>query len=605
MRAPRATAASARLAAIIIVLSTLLGGAARLVTVTWGSPFLFHPDERGFVMWEAAGIEWRGLVHDDWRPRTTTYGPLMYELAIGLKWTFLGGIDEARREAAQYGDEWAYVTAANERWREGEPFSFLRWTHLVRAAGAIGSALAILLMGLAAWRLSGPRAGAITAVLTASSAGLVQASHYATTDSLLIVQIAMLLHASALLARARSTWPAIYAGLALGAMAATKMTGLLLLAVVPIAIASSGAGEGALRSDRAIAWRVVPRLAAAMTTRRFVIVVVVMLAVYAVLCPWAIVDRDAYFDVPEHLSGRGVLLQQYRDSEYGFYDWRYPFNGTPRYLYQLTHVLPYALGVPVMLAGIAGLLRGLRRDATVDARIALAAALPTFLLVGSWGVKTIRYALPIVPGLVLAAGVLLARALDRGAVVRAIAALVLAAGIARGVAFTGMFLHDDPRVLAGRWLLERLEPGDTIVVDPEGSYTAPLGANEDGVGVDRTAIPGVRVRRLWQSRPTDVPSHVDSMLRDARFVVVGELYRRRGMHPESPWRAPAHARFYRALFDGETGFELVATFPRAPSFGPFRWDESDAEAFAVAFDHMPVYVFERRGEYRSPFAPSR
>ena len=565
----------------------LLGGVGRLVTVRWGDPFLFHPDEKGFVMWEAASIEWRGLTRDDWRPRTTTYGPVVYELAIGLKWAFLGGLDEARRDVALYPDDWAYVSAANAGWLEGEPFSMLAWTQLVRTFMAITSALAIALLALAAWRLSGPVAGAVAAWLAAPCVGLVQASHLATTDSLVLVEIAMVLHASARLARGGGLGAAAYAGVALGLVAATKTTGLLLLAVLPIAIASDTRApfRGAVR---------------ALATARFGLAVVLAIAVYTVLCPWGVFDRATYEAVGGNVSGVAVLRSQYTDHDYGFYDWRFPYNGTTPYLYTLTHVLSYAVGVPVLIAAIAGLARS-RRASALDARIALAAALPTFLLVGMWGVKTIRYAMPMVPGLLLAAALVLARMLDRGALARVIAVLVIAAGLARGVAFTGMFLEPDPRTLAGRWLLDRIEPGDVVALEPEGSYTAPLGTNDDGVGIERVAPHPIAMRKLWWGAPADVRGHVDRALRGARFVVVGEIYRRRGMHPEATWRAPMQARFYRALFAGETGFELVATFAREPRLGPIAWDESDAEPFAVAFDHMPVYVFERRGEYVSPF----
>jgi hypothetical protein len=581
-------------AALAIVLTTLIGGAARLATVTWGDPFLFHPDERGFVMWEAASIEWRGLTHGDWRPETTTYGPVIYELALALKWTFLGGIEHARRQASESPDAWAYVHAGIEAWDDGDPFSFLAWTQLVRTFGALASAIAIALLAAAAWRLEGARAGVVTAVLAASSVGLLQAAHYATTDSLVLVEIAMLLHACAGLARRGGWGNAIYAGLSVGLIAATKSSGLLLLAAVPIAIASSPGASGAPWPDRALARRWLGRSLAALATSRFVIVVAVMVATYAALCPWAFFERELYFGVPANRSGAAVLMSQYTDHDYEFYDWRFTYNGTVPYLYLITHVLPYAVGVPILIAAALELARSIGRGAA-SARIALFAALPTFLLVGMWGVKTIRYALPSVPGLLLAASFLLARAIDRGGASRAIAGVAIALVLARGVAFTAMFLEPDPRTLAGRWLDDHAAPGDVIVLEPEASYTAPLGGNEDGVGVDRPARRDIRVRRLWSQRPAPsaVAAHVDSTLRGARYLVIGEWYLRRGLHPEAPVRAPEQARFYRALTTGELPFRRVAAFPRAPRLGPFAWDESDAEILAVCFDHMPVYVYER------------
>lgn len=596
-----------RLALVAILLATLAGTALRLSTVTWGAPFLFHPDERGFVMWEAAAIEWRGLTHDDWRPRTTTYGPVVYELAIASKWLFLGGIAASREEAARYPDEWSYVQAGLEAWDDGEPYSFLAWTHLVRALVALASGLAVALMGLAAWRLRGPLAGGVTAWLVAGCAGWIQASHLATTDSLLLVEIAMLLDAASRLARRGGIGSALYAGVALGLMAATKMTGLLTLAVIPVAIAASATHRPHTRLASARSW--IGRALAALATRRFGAAVLATIATYALFCPWAFFDRDAYYDVPANRSGTAVLLTQYTDHDYEFYDWRFTYNGTTPFLYVLANVLPYAVGLAVLAAAVVELSRAPRRREDA-ARIALAAALPTFLLIGPWGVKTIRYAMPIVPGLLLAAGVFCARALARGgALARTLAVLAIALGLARGLALTAMFWHPDPRVLAGRWLLDRAHPGDVVVVGPEASYTAPLGTNDDGVGVERPAPEGLRIRRLWQARPEGraVAAHLDAMLHDARFLVVGDFYLRRGLHPEARERAPTQARFYRALVGGDTGFELVATFPRAPCLGPLCWDEENAEILAVAFDHMPVRIYERRGPYRSPFveAPSR
>jgi hypothetical protein len=586
------------------VLATLVGGAARVGTVRWGHPFLFHPDERAFVMYEAATVEWRAITYGDWRPRTTSYGPFVYELAVVLKWMFDGGYSHARQQVERYDDELSYAAAGGPGPADpSAPFSLLRWTHLVRLAGAIGATIAIALMGVAAWTLAGARAGAMTAWLAAMAAGLIQVSHFATTDSLLLLWAAMLLHACARIARGGGLGAAAYAGVALGLMAATKMPGVVLGAALPVAIAASPGARGALSPDRRGAWHWALRTLRAAATGRFLLSVAVAMVVFVALCPWAFFETDVYFATEGPRSGRDMLMVQYTEHDYAFWDWRFDYNGTPHYLYLLTHVLPYAVGVPVMIAGFLGSLRGVRED-RVAARLALAAWVPTFLLVGSWGVQTIRFAIPMVPGLLLGAGLFCAEWWDRGRLGRAIAIFVIAAGAARGAAFTGMFLEDDPRVLAGRWLLDHAQRGDTIVMGPEAPYSPPLGLNEDGVGVERPPVPGVRVLRLWQSRPSDVAQHVDSLLVDARYLVIDDFYLRRGLHPEADRRAPAQATFYRALLAGETGYELVASFEREPRLGPLVWHERDADTFAVVFDHMPVWIYERRGEYRSPF-PAR
>ena len=64
----RATA----LCALVVAASVVVGGVARVGSAGWGLPYLLHVDEKGFVLWEVAAVEWRALRQDDWRPRTTT-----------------------------------------------------------------------------------------------------------------------------------------------------------------------------------------------------------------------------------------------------------------------------------------------------------------------------------------------------------------------------------------------------------------------------------------------------------------------------------------------------------------------------------------------------
>lgn len=601
--------ARSRWAAALVAIAALLGGAARLGTVDWGHPHLLHVDEKGFVMMEAASIEFRGLSEGDWRPRTTTYGPVLYGVALGLKWLFLGGLEEAERQVAAHPAEWPYVSHGLQG-GDDAPFDFLAWAQLARGFGALFATLGLLMLARAAWLLRGPEAAVATAWVAAASVGMIQHAHFFTSDALVVGEAGFFLHACALLAR-RRRWAGAYAGIVLGGILATKMTGGLLLAVVPVAIGAAGpspspsrereggsdsrargragVGGGPLSAGSWWARGELRRILAALATVRFLGVVAVALGVYALLCPWGVFERDVYTDVPGNRSGLEVLRTQYTEREYAFYDWRFTYNDTTDYLYVLEAVLPYAMGALALLAAGLGVLLAFRRGGWPE-RIAAMAAVPTFLLVGHWGVKTIRYVVPALPGLCLAAGFVLARGWKAGPLGKAAAALVVAATVGWGAIYTAALLEDDPRVQAGRWLAAHAEPGDVVVVEPEDAYTAVFDPGE----TERLSI-----RPLWTHRPSDaqVPAHVDGMLRDARYVVIGDWYRRRGQHPSAPARAPMQHRFYDAMMSGQTGFRLVARFDNMPSF----IDERGAEALAVDFDHMPVWIFERAGRYRSPF----
>lgn len=585
----------ARAAVLAALLAALAGGAARVGTVRWGEPELLHVDELGFVMWEAAEIEWRGLRHGVWMPRTTTYGPVIYASAIALKWLFLGGRAHAIAETERYPSSWAYVEASIGG-GDDAPIDFLAWTHLCRTLCALLGTLGVAAMARAAWILRGPEAAVATAWVGAWSVGLIQHAHYFTTDGMVAGQAGFFLHACALLSRERRWRSAIYAGVVLGVMAATKLTGAMLLAAVPIALAVRGRAGG-LEPGGALSRRWWVRPVGALVSARFGVVVALALLTYALLCPWGVFDRERYQAVEANRSGAAVFASQYTDHDYGFYDWRFTYNDRPHYLYELEVVLPYALGSLTLLAALVGLGTALRRGHDAE-RIALAAALPTFLVVGSWGVKTIRYEVPLLPGLVLAAGLFLGRAWRRGERARrAMVAVALGATTAWGLAYTLALTRVDPRIAAGRWIRDHAGAGDVVVVEPEASYTAVVG---ERLGVTPRTPP---VRTLWRAQPgeAEVRGHVDRLLADARYLVIGDWYRRRGAHPHAHERAAPQAAFYRAVFEGRTGYELVATFESTPRLGPLVFDERGAEALSVCFDHMPVWIFERRGPYRSPF----
>ncbi len=91
--------------------------------------------------------------------------------------------------------------------------------------------------------------------------------------------------------------------------------------------------------------------------------------------------------------------------------------------------------------------------------------------------------------------------------------------------------------------------------------------------------------------------------------------------PRLPSRYPMAIEFYRALFAGELGFELIATFTAYPTIGPFQFPDQETpfppaepslirdelgaisiylppaeEAFSV-YDHPQVFLFRKTSEY--------
>jgi hypothetical protein len=70
-----------------------------------------------------------------------------------------------------------------------------------------------------------------------------------------------------------------------------------------------------------------------------------------------------------------------------------------------------------------------------------------------------------------------------------------------------------------------------------------------------------------------------------------------GSLSRNPRRWPMSIAYYRALFSGELGFELIGDFASYPALGPWwRADQEAEEAFTV-YDHPRVFIFRKTAAY--------
>ncbi len=585
---------------MLVVLALVVAAIARVGTAGWGLPMRYHVDELGFVMWVAAHAEWHGFVRGSFEPTVTTYGPLVYELALATKWLISGtaGVSEAAHEVS---DGWAYLTLLDDPART--PITMNGWIHAMRIVSAWVGVGTVMVLARATKRLAGPEAAAIVAWLAALAPGLVQVSHFYTPDGLLLLFEVMGLDAATLLLDRPSSSRASYAGIAIGLILATKMTGALVALLVPWALFARREhgpdvpGTGAL--------------ARACFSRWTWIAVLASLVTYAVFCPWAVMRGPSYFTGGGGPTSGAFMLGTLYESDFRYYDWRFAYLDDVRGLAFFTSLLPYILGVPTVVAGLVGLFAGERRTRV----IAWGLLVPSFALVSGWTVITIRYALPLAPPILLSASALLARLVMSPRVTAsarvpwrrvglALLAIVLGVTLARGLAWTLMFTEEDPRTLASRWIASHAADGDIVVAEGDRPYTAPLGAPDEPMGALAHEMPDIEVRRLFGGDELGalIPPHTTRLLRHARYLVISQWMSSRARTDAAVAESPGHALFYRALFTGQLGYTEVARFDRTPHLGPLRWDETGEEQLAVCFDHCPVVIFERTGDYVSPFA---
>ncbi len=65
----------------------------------------------------------------------------------------------------------------------------------------------------------------------------------------------------------------------------------------------------------------------------------------------------------------------------------------------------------------------------------------------------------------------------------------------------------------------------------------------------------------------------------------------------NPQRWPLSIAYYRALFSGELGFDLIGDFTSYPNLGPLRFNDDSAEEAWTVYDHPRVFVFRKSPNY--------
>jgi 4-amino-4-deoxy-L-arabinose transferase-like glycosyltransferase len=172
--------------------------------------------------------------------------------------------------------------------------------------------------------------------------------------------------------------------------------------------------------------------------------------------PYAILDyrtftTDVVFDITHLSGGHGVDLGR-------------------GWVYHLTTSLPYGLGIPIFLAAIGGIVP-MARHYPRHAFVVLLFGAGFYASIGSGQTVFFRYVLPLVPILCLPAAVATARGaawlaartdFNRTAVLCVLTLAVAGAGLVNCVWFDVLLSRTDSRVLAGRWLATRVQPGDSL-----------------------------------------------------------------------------------------------------------------------------------------------
>src|SRR5215831_16456440 len=328
-----------------------------------------------------------------------------------------------------------------------EPF-FL----IPRVISAIAGTLSVLLVFRLGRQLRDDTTAIVSALFFTFASMHVRGSHFGTTDvvmtSLIVAAVCLLIDAH----RTRRRGQFVAAGVVAGLAAATKYNAVLL--GVPMLVSHVLNVWDSPPSHRREAW----------LDPRIIYFSIPFAAAFAVGVPFVVLDRAPFLDAMRELAHALNVGDVHTDLGNGW-------------LYQLTFSLRYGMGVPLLVAGLAGSVLLIWREPRTGLLL-LSFPLAYYGVAGGIRLLFVRYAMPIVPFLCVTAAYLVCCSaawmasrvsrFNQFKQVSAVVAAVLAAAIVWPAAadvwrFDRIINATDNRVVVAQWFFDHVPPGDTLL----------------------------------------------------------------------------------------------------------------------------------------------
>jgi YYY domain-containing protein len=615
---------------IVLAGTLLLAIGLRIYGIDWDKGYAYtpHPDERAILM-NVSALEfpsigdWRLLgsaENSPWNPRWFAYGSFPLYLLRFIQYVY----------------DWLPWSDINDLRIVGRSIS---------ALADVAAVAVVYFLGRSAY---GRREGLLAAAMASVAVIHIQLSHFYAVDTLLSLFTAVSLFFMYLIARDGKCKYSVLAGLFIGLGLATKISQAPILfayAMAHILFLANAVGRDKAHTTALERARI--------SLQGIGGGVAAMLVALLVVQPYMFLDwSNFYSDVVE----QSEMVRRIRD-----YPYTRQYIDTPPYWYQIRQLATWGLGWPMGIVAWAGLVyAGLRstpvrfglaylalgwaapmlllcfstsilvvlasslmafmatvamiplkrRQARPDLLL-LAWVLPYLLIIGALEVKFVRYLLPVTPILLIFGARLVIEVWERVSnnfpktrpIAIALGILVLASTGLYAIAYVDIYGESHTAVRTSNWLKSNAPKGAVILKEHW-----------------EEAIPGIGEMQELPLYEDDTPfkfRRISEMLSEGDYIVLysNRLY---GTIPRLEERYPISREYYRALFGGQIGYELVnletayptiagvsivhETFSRPGLSGPAKMSSFEPkttrkinlgfadESFSV-YDHPTAMVF--------------
>jgi len=517
----------------------------------------FHPDQQTLI--EAAQ-----RLQDPTDPPLTAYGLLpIYLAAAALK---------AGSLVAGYQADLA--TASGQRLA----------VISVRALSALLSCLTLWLLWVCGRAYFGRVTACIAVIVVAVAPLAVQQAHFYTVDGIFTLIVVAAVYRILVASERDDLRSYLVCGALVGVAGAVRLngllTGLILLAIHLWRPASQEQKEGAF--GRLMVRACSPRL---WLSGLAAIVTLVAIQPYIITDPGRLTQAVTPDDLAYSVSvARGEFLRV----------WSLVDVHTVPYLHFWSTLWPSGVGWPLTLAFIVSIGHALWRPRWQTSLLVLWLVL-YFIPIGGLHTKHVRYLLPMLPFLALLFADMVRRFASSESLILRHGTLVLSLFILAhvgiyGTAFARVYVTEDSRLEARRWLDANLPQSTRIAVE-HGGFSMKGVLNKQ-----RHRTISLNMGMIFGSRGYLSCQATSSILRHqlaaADFIAITDVNRYR-QFTAVPELFPVVSAFYTDLVAGNLGFDVVRRFKVYPRVAGFTFEDDEAEPSFLGYDHPAVMVLRK------------
>ncbi|OQY30469.1 MAG: hypothetical protein B6243_10470 [Anaerolineaceae bacterium 4572_5.2] len=603
---------------ILLILTLLAGAALRLYNLRWDLGTFPHPDERSTLLFYAPTIRFPENQSDWLNPRKSplnpfwdthsqtrrsyTYGhfPLYLLVFTGNLLTDLSPTVEKLGASPEMSD--FFRSASTGR----------GYAVVGRALVALLDTLSIYLLFLIARRLYGPWAGLLAAAFSAFAALHIQLAHFFAVDPVSATFALLTVYGSMLMFDRRSIASAVLTGVAIGLAVSSKYSALPVVLVPAVATwfnltKNAGGQVGKCAGEHSLT-----RVPAHLRTRSrahpltlLLIAATISFLTFALTSPFALLDFDNFYQAV--VKEQGEMVSGAAD-----FPFTRQYRNTLPYIYFIKQQIQWGLWWPLGLLSFAGLVWALARaffgKLQTGEWLILAWLIPYFGFTGLFLAKFMRYMSPVTPfAIIFGVGLLafIARRFSCSVAAGTGVAVLLGTMLWAAMFVKGVYATEHSWITASRWIYQNAPDGACIAVEHWEE-----GVPRDWAWLEPGMSPGMRGYRQPQLPMYDPDTEqkfttIRDTLQSCDYLVIASNRMLRTL-PRLEERYPLSTRYYQALFAGELGYELAATFETPPKLGPLKIDDQPADESFTVYDHPKAFIFKKTRDLSDqPLSASR